>query len=155
MNGPSIKLQEDTEMTDVTIIEASSADSAQQWRTALERLIAHPNFARQIVASQFANQERYACLDGESWSIACSFDEAMHAEAFFPFPQLRADVAWIYQATLVEDWATGNGIFARCWKDSPACHACASELRAALEEHIKLMRNIAAEIRDENRKLIA
>src|SRR5690348_11131343 len=102
-------------MNDVTTIQASQPDRAQQWRTALERCVQHSNFGRQIVEGQFDDQERYACLNGEAWSITSDFDVAIRAEVMLPLPMLNADTAWIYQEVLKEDSTTNSGIFARLW----------------------------------------
>jgi hypothetical protein len=135
------------EMTDVTTIQAQpEQDSAQQWRTALERAVAHPNFGRQIIRSQFAEKSMSLCLNSESWTITDDFEEIIQAEIAIPLPQLRADIAWTYAQILCEDQETNSGIFARCWNGSPVCQDCAAELRKALEEDINFFRQSIGEM---------
>jgi len=137
-------------MTDVTTIQAQpEQDSAQQWRTALERAVAHPNFGRQIIRSQFAEKTMSLCLNDDRWTITDDFEEIICAQIAMPLPMLRCDIAWLYQQILQEDNETGSGVFARCWNNSPACQDCAAELRKALEEDINFFHQSVEEIRAE------
>jgi hypothetical protein len=146
-------------MSDVTTIDTTaSKDSAQQWRTALERMICHAEFGRQVVLAQFAEHETFACLTGEQWAITSDNITILNAEVYIPLPMLRPEVAWIYSGVLIEDLRGNTGIFRQCWHNSPASEACAEELRQQLEEDIKFWRQMAAEMGAEMRrtdKLIA
>lgn len=146
-------------MSDVTTIETqANKDSVQQWRTALERMICNAEFGRQIVLAQFEEQKLCACLTGEEWAITSDNSTILNAEVYIPLPQLRYEVAWIYSGILIEDLRSNPGIFRQCWKDSPAAEACATEMRKQLEEDIRFWRQMAAEMRAEQRrtdKLIA
>src|SRR5690242_9482379 len=122
-------------MSDVIDIQAPK-DSADQWRTALERLMCQEEFGRQIVLSQFAEHQMFACFNGDEANITSDQEAVLNAEVSIPLPALKVEKAWIYSGILVEDLLSNPGIFRQCWHDSPAAKACAAEMRQQLEEDI-------------------
>lgn len=144
-------------MSDVIEIQAQP-DSAQQWRTALERMICNAEFGRQVILAQFSESEMFTCLNGEQWSITSQENEILNAEIYIPLPRLRTEMAWIYSGILIEDLLNCCGVFRQCWYKSPSAEACANEMRQQLEEDITFWHQMVEEMRGETRrtdKLIA